>query len=568
MGAPLPAPHRCFTMRNPFARALMLALGIFIVSLLLLRSDHMDVRTIVVKTATSTKDAFSSQHPIGNSHQTEWDTTAHVPTEQEDTAISATLQAFSNQTHRMNCDYDMDRLRQWKKTYGLQDKFEYTKRYVQAVRKSIRRESMTRLHQKLLPDELMVVDVSKRYRTEKCPEPLLVPVTRSPFPAAANGSDFMFGVSTTYRRFTDPRTSPIREWTYWMTDGKGHSNGAKLILMLLDASMGELEEAYERLAEVGIDVDVYQSDPATVMAVRYLTLVPTMYNHPDRIRKKWLVTCDDDTFFPSFNALAERFERYNHQSQMYIGTFSEDVNNIERHGSQAFGGAGVFLSLSMARLVASKFRSCASDQKVREADSGWGPQGDILLRKCIYENSETKLTLLNDLWQLDLYGDPSGFYESGIKPLSLHHYRGGGWHVAHPWHYTKVAHLCGEDCTLQRFRTADSFVISTAFSVAYYPKGTDSFDFGQFERTFGSAPEDKGWNLDFKMGPQRPSLHGTGRKMSWDLQDAVWNGDGSLSQIYVRKHDDWRWRMPDGSVMSNRDGIIELIWLPAIESSG
>ncbi|KAM7204241.1 glycosyltransferase [Naviculisporaceae sp. PSN 640] len=571
MGAPLPAPHRCFTMRNPFARALVLALGLFVLGLCLLRSDPMDVRTIVVKTATTAKDAISQQ-PIGNSvnsHHSILGIAAPTPTEKEQNGPTTThnpLQSFSNQTHKMKCDYDMDRLKRWQEEYRLQDEFEFTKRYIQPVRQNIRRSSMTRIHQKLLLNELKVVDVKKQYQPEKCPEPLVVPVTQSPFPSMANASDFMFGVSTTYQRFTDPKTSPIDEWTYWLTDGKGNSNGGKLILMLLGATMVQLEAAYDKLAAYGIDVDVYQSDPTTVMAVRYLTLVPTMYHHPARINKKWLVTCDDDTYFPSFHALAERFEQYDYERPMYIGTLSEDVNNIERHGSQAFGGAGVFLSVPMAETIANKFDTCATDQKIKEADSGWGPQGDIMLRKCIYENSEVKLTTLNDLWQLDLYGDPSGFYESGIKPLSLHHYRGGGWHIAHPWQYTKVAHICGEDCTLQRFHTDDDFIISNSFSVAYYPKGTN-LDFHQFERTFGAAPDDKGWNLDYKMGPQRPSLHRTGRKMSWDLQTAIWNADGSLSQVYVRKHDDWRWKMPDGSPMSDRDGVMELIWLPAIEGS-
>lgn len=309
MGAPLPAPHRCFTMRNPFARALVLALGIFVLGLLLLRSDQMDVRTIVVKTATTAKEAISSQQPIGNSvnsHQADWATPAPAPPNKNGkntpTAAPSLLQSFSNQTHRMNCDYDMDRLKQWQEEFHLQDQYEYSKRYIQPVRQSIRRKSMTQIQQKLLSNEPKVVDVEKQYRPEKCPEPLVVPVTRSPFPSTANASDFMFGVSTTYRRFTDPKTSPINEWTYWLTDGRGNSNGGKLILMLLDASMEELQAAYHRLAAYGIDVDVYQSDPATIMAVRYLSLVPTMYNHPSRIHKKWLVTCDDDTFFPSSRA--------------------------------------------------------------------------------------------------------------------------------------------------------------------------------------------------------------------------------------------------------------------------
>ncbi|KAL2131637.1 hypothetical protein VTI74DRAFT_4791 [Chaetomium olivicolor] len=554
MGAKLPS-HRCLSMRNPFARALILTAAMLAVGGILLRSD-MDVQSTIIKTAASAREALSLQRPLG------WGSRVDAPVEQDGGQTEDDVPTrISNSSRVMTCDYNMERLKQWQQLYHLEETFEYTKRYIQVTRKDIPRKSVTKLDQNFLVDAIKVVDVNKQYQADTCPEPLVVPVSKSPFPSTANASEFMFGVSTTYKRFIDPRTSSINEWSYWLTDGKGNSNGGKLVLMLLDASDMELEDAYNKLTNVGIDVDVYRSDPSLIMAVRYLTLAPQLYNHPERPNKKWLVICDDDTFFPSFHALADRFAQYDHTIPMYIGTFSEDVNNIARHGSQAFGGAGVFLSVPMAKIIADKYDSCKTEQKILESNTGWGPQGDILLRKCIYENSEVKLTLLRDLWQLDLFGDPSGFYESGIKPLSLHHYRGGIWHVAHPWHYTKVAHVCGEDCTLQRFRTADDFIISNGFSVAYYPRGID-FDLGQFEATFHPAPENRGWNLDFMMGPQRPSLHKTGRKISWDLQEANVNEDGSVSQVYVCKREDWRWRNPDGSPMNERDGIVELVWLP------
>jgi hypothetical protein len=58
------------------------------------------------------------------------------------------------------------------------------------------------------------------------------------------------------------------------------------------------------------------------------------------------------------------------------------------------------------------------------------------------------------------------------------------------------------------------------------------------------------------------SLHNTGRKLSWELQEANIDENGSVSQVYVRKHTDWRWKKPDDSAMSQMDGIIELVWLP------
>ncbi len=114
---------------------------------------------------------------------------------------------------------------------------------------------------------------------------------------------------------------------------------------------------------------------------------------------------------------------------------------------------------------------------------------------------------------------------------------------------------------MQRFQTADDFIIATGFSVAQYPKGID-FDTHQLEHTFSAATDDAGWNFDFAIGPQRKSLHRTGRKISWDLQESALQADGSVSQIYVRKADDWRWREENGDPMSRVDGVIELVWTP------
>ena len=561
MGVSLPGVHRCFTMRNPLVKALVLAASMFLLCAIMVHSDAFDERIVVIKTATPDRDGASSQRPMGNHYHEAWGEGQRAPTEVDShTDAAAVTSSSSNSSHVMNCDYNMTQLAAWQSKYSLQNKFEYTKRYIRIVPRNIRRQTMTKVRQGFLQEQIKIVDTSKNYRAETCPGPLMVPVTKYLFPSTANASEFMFGVSTTYRRLMDLRAAVIDEWSYWLTDGNGTSNGGKLILMLLEASKDELEEVSGKLRNVGIDVDVYLSDSTLVMAARYLTLVPTMYAHPERVGKKWIVTCDDDTFFPFMHELVNRFHQFDANKPMYVGTFSEDVSNIERHGSQAFGGAGVFLSMPAAKQVTESYNSCRSEAKIEEANSGWGAQGDILLRNCIYDNSDTKLTLLNDLWQLDLFGDPSGFYESGIKPLSLHHYRGGGWHLALPSQYAKVASVCGEDCTLQRFQTADNFIISNGFSVAYYPKGIN-FDVNQFERTFRPPGEDTGWNLDFALGPQRPSLTQTGRKMSWDLQEANFQEDGSLSQIYVRKHDDWRWKNPDGSAMSDYDGVIELVWL-------
>lgn len=547
MGAKMPATHQLFfTLRNPFSRCVLFAVALLILLGLTWKSDRLDdVTTQIIKAATPKAKGPAFQQPIGD---------APMATEADVVPVS---------DHVMDCSVNTSYMNELAEAYDLQDGFQYLKRYVQINREPIARKSITKLNQELLPTGFKTINSNypNNYGQETCLEPLQVSVPQSPFPSTSNLTDFMFGVSTTFKRFNSSKTSPVDEWTYWLTDSKGTSNGGKLVLLLLDASEAQILEAKTVLDQRGIDVDVYHSDSSMEMAVRYLTLIPTLYNHPERPNKKWLVSCDDDTFFPSVHALVKKFEQYDPEDMLYIGTLSEDVNNVDRHGSQAFGGAGVFLSIPLAEQVTNDYDSCKTDQKIVEANSGWGPQGDILLRKCIYENTDVRLSVMRGLYQLDLYGDPSGFYESGIKPISLHHFKGGGWHSALPWQYTKIAHICGEDCTLMRFQTSDDFIISTSFSIAQYPQGT-KFNLAQMERTFAAAPQDKGWNLDYVFDPQRPSLLKTGRKISWDLQDANVNDDNTVSQIYVRKADDWRWVDRSGEPMSKNDGVIELVWLP------
>ncbi|OAQ58879.1 glycosyltransferase family 31 protein [Pochonia chlamydosporia 170] len=550
MGVVLTGPKRSMTMRSPFGRALLAALCVLLVLMAMLKTESIPVRPQLFGKPGVKANAVHEQKPLDDSNSP---------------VTSSSMIGNGNvisSNFNINCSVDIPHLQKIRQKYNLDERFQYMKRYVRFTRtEGLERKRMTKISHNLLNGAFKTVDMNKQYGQDACENPLEVQVPASGLPSAVNASDFMFGVSTTFKRFMDSETTPINEWIYWLTDSRGHSNGGKLVLMLLDASDDELQEVANLLGDVGIDVDVYHSDSSLEMAVRYLSLVPTLYTHPDAKKKKWLVTCDDDTFFPSMHELIDKMGKYDHTREMYIGTLSEDTGAIERHGSQAFGGGGVFLSVPLAEKLTELFGSCTTEQKVLESNSGWGPQGDIILRKCIYENTDTRLTTFWDLWQLDIFGHPAGFYEWGIKPLSLHHYRGGGWHKAKPGMYTKIAHTCGEDCTLMRFQTKDDFIIS-GYSIAHYPDGV-TFDTNQLEATLHAAPEDKGWNLDFMMGPRRPNLEKTGKKISWELEESEVQSDGSVLQTYTRKQNDDRWVHPDKQPMSNIDGVIELVWIPS-----
>ncbi|KAG9253685.1 uncharacterized protein F5Z01DRAFT_623703 [Emericellopsis atlantica] len=461
-----------------------------------------------------------------------------------------TTDPVASSSHVMNCGADVDRLAKIRDRFKLDDEVEYLKRYVRITREPIERQSRTFLPQRFLPEDdegqgLQVLDLTKNMQHEQtCPEPLEIAVTQSPSPADADLSDFIFAISTNVKRMRDPLI--VDEWAFWLTNGLGQSNGGKLLLRLIDASDPELTDAAQRLAEAGVDAQVSALDSRLhkEMAVRYLDLVPMLYFHPDSVNRKWLVLCDDDTFFPSAHSLVERA--------------------VKTHGSQAFGGAGVFISRPLAQVLSTVHETCKTRAKIRQSNSGWGPQGDILLRKCIYDNTDIRLSQLHGLWQFDIKGDASGFYESGRSPYSIHHFKGGTkWHTTYPLNATKIAYTCGQDCPYQRFITEDDFIIANGYSIAQYPHGVE-FNLDQVERTFRPQGMEKEWNFDYMYGPQRPSLSGTGKKISWELGDAQANlEDGVTIQTYIRKKDDVRWTTEDGKPMKSIDGIIELVWISA-----
>ena len=99
----------------------------------------------------------------------------------------------------------------------------------------------------------------------------------------------IFGASTTYARFKAEDTSPMKEFTRWLTDGKGHSNGAGLVLALFEASELELDAAAQSLETIGINATVIPANPSLDMPGRYVDLVRMLYNHPTRDTSSHLI---------------------------------------------------------------------------------------------------------------------------------------------------------------------------------------------------------------------------------------------------------------------------------------
>jgi hypothetical protein len=109
---------------------------------------------------------------------------------------------------------------------------------------------MTEVNQDLSPDKFADIKVDSETLLPSGSK-LNVHVTKALRPGDVDASSLIFGVSTTFGRFNGEETSPLKEWTRWLTDGKGTSNGAGLILTLFNISDIEIDHAYGLLTTAG-----------------------------------------------------------------------------------------------------------------------------------------------------------------------------------------------------------------------------------------------------------------------------------------------------------------------------
>jgi hypothetical protein len=452
-------------------------------------------------------------------------------------------------------------IKQLLKDNKIGPEIQFASRTIRYVPDALEHLPITDVDQELFSNSFVDLSINK---VKKLPPGniLDVHVYPSARPDQIDASALLFAVSTTFERFSSEKTTPIGEWTRWLTDGKGNSNGAGLILTLFNTSSENIHMASKQLHEAGINATVLASNRNLDMAGRYVDLVHLLHNHPSRKQRKYFSLVDDDTFFPYIGELLHTLKRYNPTRSHYIGTFTERTDwMLHNKAPMAYGGAGVFMTAP----VIQKVTELPCLEKDDEGDYVLGAdQGDRLLYNCLHNYTELALSYLPRLRQEDQMGDASGFYEAGLQHLSFHHYH--TWHELWPGKMHIVADACGEDCVLQRFRFKDDFIISNGYSVAHYPKGID-FDPLQMEATFDyGTMEDQEFRdvvFSYAFGMLRKGLSYTGRKKSWELLGAVREKEGTVKQVYLKRRGDGRWLDREGGEEHpENDSVVVLTWIP------
>lgn len=412
----------------------------------------------------------------------------------------------------------------------LSEKIVYSRRCIRPVwREEVDRDDIANVTRPLITHKIPV-DLKACSHIEFVPCDHMTLEVPYPYPEE-NYTQFLFGVATTYERLSESKLS----FTPWLA-----GTGAQLIAIVTDSTPGSAAERNLTGLQAefrAVNVSATLMRPARHEHGTSQLHFAMLSDLVERVTPstQWIGLLDDDTFFPSLAPLAKELTRHDHTRPAYLGALSEDFQAVRTFGYMAYGGAGVFLSVPLARQLAPHVDSCIASASLDE--------GDVILRDCVYQHSRAKLTQVPGLFQQDTHMDASGFFESGPRVISLHHWK--SWYRAPVVAMAMVAGMCG-DCFLQRWRFGNDTVLTNGFSISVYRDGLEAVDLARVEGTWDSADQE----YDFSIGPVRRKMD-RDEKKSYRLVDAEVPGGGAFRQLYVYKGD---------AEKEEPDEVVELLW--------
>lgn len=453
------------------------------------------------------------------------------------------------------------------KNLELSPNITYSRKYIKPTfPDGVDRDMITNISLPLLTNttnfNLRDPDACSIYRSASPYEPIELPVPR---PGPLNEGQYghlIFGVATTSKRLDES----MHTFAHWLKD-----SGATLVALLVDEpealralNFTDLEQDYQT---TGYKIKLVTKHHVTHTTEQsHMLLIDDMLTHANAtgLEPHWLGVLDDDTFFPSLHELSAALAQHDHTRPRYLGQLTENAALLGLGVLSAFGGAGIFLSAALARDLQPHLDACRGDVG-----------GDTQIMHCVHRHSAARLTRVDGLWQCDLPGDPSGFYESGRRVLSMHHWK--SWNQLPAREMAAVTNVCG-DCFLQRFvfasnldgeyshgdeetmmtimtttkTTTTTTVLNNGYSINVYGAGVALPDLSRTEQTWDDWARDPWEDYEWSLGPLREEMS-EDEKKSYYLETVITGEEGGLTQVYV--HRAWE--------ENENDEVIELVWQPS-----
>lgn len=412
---------------------------------------------------------------------------------------------------------------------------------------ALKPQSLVKVKQKLIPSfETINIDDGRCILPDDVPEDeeegfidrITIEYLDRPAVARNDTSTLLIGLSSNAQDLENA----LPQISRWL----GNTNVSLVASVYGSKHARDLEKLQEKAEAAGIDAKLVMGEMLGGQNADFVSALKVLTQHRRR-QHKWFVLVEDDTFITSIPALLEALNSYSPSRPWYLGALSENANLLSRPGGfTAYEGAGVIFSAPMMDKISENLVACAGEKDYRNC---------VLART----TPHVRLTQLDGLHPIDLSGDVSGWYESGVSPvLSLHNFNG---RHRYPVEFGyMVVDTCGEECFLQRYRFKDDVVLTNGYSVNQYPNGSSTLDLDRVEGTFPSAEG----QFDFSLGLLRPRLPQKD-KVSWRLEYAQKAPNGSVRQFYVKrkaygKDDEER-------LNSEVESVLELEWRHSVSDS-
>jgi hypothetical protein len=362
-------------------------------------------------------------------------------------------------------------------------------------------------------------------------EPLTVQVPSSP---NVDTSIMSFGIATNIPRLQQS----IPQLLHWLPD-----TGAQLHVISPPHNDDLRIEREIRAQGINLTITVSDLD----FAKSYLSIIKQLYEARSS-HTQWLVMIDDDTFVPSLPYLVEHLNtRYDASKEVMVAALSDNIRQIQTFGLMPFGGGGIFISVPLAEnLVKKEIWEKCMDTELN--------QGDQVVDNCLNQFSAVRPSWDLGLNQMDFHGDAAGYFESGRRMLTVHHWK--TWFDVNVPMAGNVSKACGYECVFQRWQFDDNWVLSNGFSFVEYTKGIGGKEGVNLEKVEPTWEDGKDIYLHH-IGPMR-EIAKKMEKRSLLLKEAVVIPKVGVRQIYVERAEDGE----DGkSKEGAMDRVVELLWL-------
>ncbi|GAA94400.1 glycosyltransferase family 31 protein [Mixia osmundae IAM 14324] len=194
------------------------------------------------------------------------------------------------------------------------------------------------------------------------------------------------------------------------------------------------------------------SHGATTSTERVLSLVVLGWQAALREERatEWFLVLDDDTFFIDPHNLIDALGRYDSDQDWLLGGYSEAEIQQWTWGHIAYGGGGIIISRSLMKKMHDQYEGCRAHNIIINEHQGDGKLtfcaalviGELdrfnkhlgvksrMTDPLFQWGSNNVVTPLEGLNQMDIGDDSSGFFQSGLEVLSVHHYN--SWTMIFP----------------------------------------------------------------------------------------------------------------------------------------